>query len=253
MADKALERLALTNRPSAGTALSGMPLTGGSAPGLAVPGVLVLDVLDMGCGTGATALALRRQVRTSTYLCADLCPAMLQRARANLSDAGPGVLYAAMDAESPALAGAFDLVISNMALQWTTNPAAAIAGLWSLVRPGGLLALSLPGPETFCEWRQAHERLGLACGLWDYPGLPALAAMLPAGASLTEERHSMAFRRAIDFPRHLKALGGFIPRPGHAPLSPAMFKAVLSRLDADFPDGPRLTYQIFYALASKPG
>ncbi len=219
-------------------------------------------VLDMGCGTGNTALALAQHVSPGLYLCADLCPAMLQRARENFcrspalaesfNASRTAVLFAAMDAEYPALAGTFDLVISNMALQWTSNPATAIAGLWALVRPGGLLALSLPGPETFRQWRQAHERLGLACGLWEYPDLLALQDMLPVEAAVSQEHHTVKFARAIDFPRHLKALGGFIPRQGHAPLPPAHFRAVLGALDAAFPEGPELTYQIFYALASKP-
>jgi len=216
------------------------------------------SVLDMGCGTGNVALALGGHTGQGLYLCADLSPAMLARARGKLAEAGDhapyAAHYAAMDAERPALRGAFDLVISSMALQWTTNLAATVAGVWSLVRPGGLLAFALPGPETFREWRQAHQRLGLACGLWEYPDATALRAMLPAVAvTIREERRSVSFRRALDFPRHLKALGGFVPRPGHAPLPPVRFRAVLAELDAVFPNGPRLTYQLFYALASKPG
>ena len=211
-------------------------------------------ILDMGCGTGTVALALASHTEHGLYLCADLSPAMLSRARSTLARTGQISLFAAMDAERPALGKSFDLVISNMALQWTTNLHAAVARLWSLVRAGGLLAFSLPGPETFREWRSAHERLGLACGLWDYPGADALRAMLPQGTALTitEEHRTASFGRALDFPRHLKALGGAVPRMDHAPLSPAGFKAVLSELDAAFPHGPQMTYQLFYALVSKP-
>lgn len=212
-------------------------------------------ILDMGCGTGNVAMALGSHTGQGLHLCADLSPAMLSRARGRLTQVGQGALFAAMDAECPALRTSFDLVISSMALQWTSDPGAAVAGLWSLVRAGGLLAFALPGPETFGEWRRAHQRLGLDCGLWEYPDAQALRTMLPAGTTMfmKEERRRASFRSALDFPRHLKSLGGRVPRLGHAPLSPAQFKAVLAELDAAFPHGPRLTYHLFYVLASKPG
>lgn len=211
-------------------------------------------VLDMGCGTGALALELRSRLDVGRYLCADISPAMLRRAYAKLSQASPPVLLAAMDAAAPALKPGFDLVASSMALHWTSDIAASLAGLWELVNPGGLLAVAVPGEGTFQAWREAHIALGLPCALQDFPSAAQLAAMFPAAPRLTEEMHALPLVRALDLPRHLKAVGGTVPRSGHRPLTPGQFRAVLAALDARRDSqGPQpVGYHVLYALALKP-
>lgn len=208
-------------------------------------------VLDMGCGTGALALALRSRLDVGRYLCADISPAMLRRASAKLSHSSPAVLLAAMDAEAPAFKSGFDLVASSMALHWTQDMAASLAGLWELVNPGGMLAVAVPGERTFQAWRKAHESLSLPCALQDFPSPTQLAAMFPSAPRLTEEMHPLPLARALDLPRHLKAVGGTVPRSGHRPLTPGQFRAVLAALDTRLGQQP-IGYHVLYALALKP-
>jgi malonyl-CoA O-methyltransferase len=125
---------------------------------------------------------------------------------------------------------------------------AALAGLWDLLLPGGLLAVAVPGERTFRAWREAHERRGLPCGLQDFPSATQLAGLFPQPPAITEEHHPLALTRALDLPRHLKRVGGFVPRPGHVPLAPADFRAVLADLDAA---RPGMGYHVLYALAFK--
>lgn len=205
-------------------------------------------VLDMGCGTGALAAALFSRTRPSLYLCADISPPMLARARTKLAGARPAPIFAAMDASSPALKQRFSIVASNMALHWTPDMGAALARLWDLLLPGGMLAVAVPGKDTFKAWREAHERRGLSCGLQDFPSASALAGLFPATPRVTEEHHPLSLSRALDLPRHLKRVGGFVPRSGHVPLAPADFRAVLADLDAR---RPAMGYHVLYALAFK--
>jgi len=209
-------------------------------------------VLDVGCGTGALAAHLTATGLPGRYVCADISTDMLGRARARLAGASPRPMLAAMDLSNPALKPGFDLVASNMALHWVRDIASALAGLWELLAPGGLLAVAIPGAETFSAWRLAHERLGFSCGLQDFPTAEAFAAMFPVRPEILEERHALPLTRALDLPRHLKAVGGFVPRPGHVPLTPAQFRQVLAVLDAGGAGGHGMGYHVLHALASKP-
>lgn len=233
-------------------------------------------VLDMGCGTGGLAGHLLTSGKMESYLGADISPAMLARAKAKLAKATPKPLFAAMDASAPALKPGFDracpvqavegfatcarepgfhLVASNMALHWTQDLRAALSALWELVLPGGLLAVAIPGENTFRAWREAHERLGLPCGLQDFPSGSAFAGYFPASAILlgvTQEFRPLKLRSALDLPRHLKAIGGCVARSGHQPLTPDQFRAVLTELDQSGPGLPPLGYHVLYGLARKP-
>ena len=220
--------------------------------------------LDMGCGTGVLAAHLLASGKLGRYLCADIAPAMLDRARAKLlglpaepypADVPPGLawphpLFAVMDAAAPALKPGFHLAASNMALHWTANLGAVVAGLWKLVLPGGMLAVAIPGENTFRAWREAHERLILPCGLQDFPSAESFSQLFPVQPLMIEETHLLNLKHALDLPRHLKAVGGHVPRAGHKPLSPGQFRAVLAELDKA---RPPLGYHVLYALALKPG
>jgi malonyl-CoA O-methyltransferase len=154
-----------------------------------------------------------------------------------------------MDAAAPALSPGFHLVASNMALHWVADTAAVLNRLWELVLPGGMLAVAVPGEKTFASWRQAHQRLGLPCGLQDFLSATNLERLFPGAPTVTEQTIELHLARALDLPRHLKAVGGYVARSGHAPLTPGQFRAVLAALEAA---GSNTGYHVLYALALKP-
>jgi len=221
--------------------LAGLILARGLPPGA--------RVLDAGCGTGFLAERLIARGGIGRYVLADISPVMLGRARARLAGAAPGPLACAMDIQHPALRPGFDLVASSMALHWTEDMGRAVAALWKLLRPGGLLAVCVPGPDTFAPWRAAHRALDLPCGLQEFPTPEALAALFPVRPEITSQMLPVRLRGALDLPRHLRAVGGRVPRQGHAPLSPAQFRAVLRQADAS---REPMAYHALYALASRP-
>ena len=206
-------------------------------------------ILDMGCGTGGLATHLLASGKPGSYLCADISPAMLDRARAKLAGHDTRAQFACMDAAAPALLPGFHLVASNMALQWVKDTAAALNRLWELVLPGGMLAVAVPGENTFASWREAHQRLGLPCGLQDFLSAASLADVFPGAPHITEQNIELKLTQALELPRHLKAVGGYVARSGHRPLTPGQFRAVLAALDAT---GPSARYHVLYALALKP-
>jgi SAM-dependent methyltransferase len=104
-------------------------------------------VLDVACGTGLVARALRPHV--ARVLGVDITPEMLDRARPYLDE---GLLA---DAEAlPFAAGRFDLVVCRQGIQFLDAPR-AVAEMVRVTRPGGkvcLINLCAYGPEDRDEF-----------------------------------------------------------------------------------------------------
>jgi 2-polyprenyl-6-hydroxyphenyl methylase / 3-demethylubiquinone-9 3-methyltransferase len=100
------------------------------------------QVLDVGCGGGLLAETLagaRAQV-----IAIDLSPAMIAVARAHAAERALVVDYRLTSAEALAAsdAGRFDVVTCMEMLEHVPDPAAMVATLAGLVRPGGQLFVS---------------------------------------------------------------------------------------------------------------
>ena len=131
-------------------------------------------ILEFGCGTGNLTRALLGRFPAARLVATDLAPPMAALCRKRLY-AGGRLLSASMDAELPAFAaGSFDLVCGSLAAQWFSRPHQAFAALGALLRPGGVLALTTLGTDTFQEWRAAAALLGLSPAIPTYPSLTEL-------------------------------------------------------------------------------
>ena len=135
------------------------------------------DVLDIGCGAGATTLAAARLVGeggrcTGVDISAPLIAAARRRAEAG----GLGnCRFIAADAQQHAFEPAsVDAVISRFGVMFFADPVAAIANLRRALRPHGGLA--------FIAWRGAGENPFMtAAERAAAPLLPELPARDPAG------------------------------------------------------------------------
>jgi ubiquinone/menaquinone biosynthesis C-methylase UbiE len=98
-------------------------------------------VLEVGCGPGRLSIRLAGQHGLDvTGL--DLDPAMIQRARANADRAGNGDQRrpSFLVGDVAALAfpdGSFDMVVSTLSLHHWADPAAGLAEIGRVLRPGG--------------------------------------------------------------------------------------------------------------------
>ena len=121
-------------------------------------------VLDAGCGTGVAAVELQKRYPAAGVYALDLAPSMAARARGRSGPLqrlfGRGLRALCGDIECLPLRGnAFDLVWSNLALQWVNEPARAFAEFRRVLAPGGLLMFSTFGPDTLKELRAAYAGL----------------------------------------------------------------------------------------------
>jgi 2-polyprenyl-6-hydroxyphenyl methylase/3-demethylubiquinone-9 3-methyltransferase len=100
------------------------------------------QVLDVGCGGGLLAEALARRGAHVTAI--DLAPAMIETARLHAAEAGLAVDYRVQDANELAAQQphSFDVVCCMEMLEHVADPAAFLATLGRLVKPGGALFVS---------------------------------------------------------------------------------------------------------------
>jgi ubiquinone/menaquinone biosynthesis C-methylase UbiE len=113
------------------------------------PGMRVLDVC---CGSGASALAAAAVVGPSGYVLGlDLAAELLQLARTKAANRRlEHVEFRVGDMLNPAIAETdFDAVICVFGIFFVSDMAAAVRQLWQRVRSGGQLAISTWGPRFF--------------------------------------------------------------------------------------------------------
>lgn len=95
-------------------------------------------VLDIGCGAGATALALARQGARVTGV--DVSQSLIDRAKALAFEAELPASFIVADASTYGFEASFDVVVSRLGVMFFDDPSAAFANLHSALKPDGRLA-----------------------------------------------------------------------------------------------------------------
>lgn len=138
------------------------------------------DVIDLGCGAGATGPALAARFPDRRRIGVDLSPAMLAQAEA--TGAYDALVEADIARWSPATRPA--LIFSNATLQWLGEHATLLPALVRQLAPGGMLAVQMPRQTRAPShriWRDLVEE--------HFPGRAAKTAM--PGVAEPAEYHRM--------------------------------------------------------------
>lgn len=128
-------------------------------------------VLDIGCGTGWSSLAMVRRFPTVTHLTGvDPAQGMLDQLAAKLPEFGDvAVDLRAEDVMAMGVApGSYDAVISSMAMHWFPDKAGATVAMAAALRPGGVLGILCSGAGGEGEFREVLRNLPApGCPEWD--------------------------------------------------------------------------------------
>lgn len=111
-------------------------------------------VVDLGCGTGELTAALVARLGASEVLGLDNAETMLAEARGR---AGGALRFDHADIAAFHEPGAWDVVLSNAALQWLPDHAAVLARWVASLRPGGQLAVQVPANADHATHLLADE------------------------------------------------------------------------------------------------
>ena len=118
-------------------------------------------VLDVGCGTATTTLAIASAVGpTGSVVGCDISPTMIDAARARIKDT-PQVSLAIADVQTADLVQAdpFDAVYSRFGVMFFADPVTAFANIGAAVRPGGRIVFVCWQHEDLNEWMALPARI----------------------------------------------------------------------------------------------
>jgi malonyl-ACP O-methyltransferase BioC len=206
-------------------------------------------VLEIGCGTGLlTRLLLRRISGMDELFLNDLVPDFACRLALECTERAPTVHFLPGDIETLPLPGCFDLIISSSALHWLDDLSGLLTKLAVCLKPGGIIAFSLYGPNNLHEIRELTG-LGLPCH-----SLPELTNLLDSSLSLlhgSEEQAQLHFASPQEVLRHLRQTG--VNALSRSPWNRARLEQFCAAYRRRFSAGGRvtLTYHPMYCLSSK--
>jgi SAM-dependent methyltransferase len=118
-------------------------------------------VLDIGCGAGATTLAVARQLGpTGHALGVDISQPMIAAAQARTAKDGASATFACADAQTyPFEPGGFDAIVSRFGVMFFEDPVAAFTNLRRAASPNAALRMAVWRSPADNPFMTAAERV----------------------------------------------------------------------------------------------
>ena len=231
-------------------------------------------VLDAGCGTGEAVGELSIRYPGARVVALDLALPMVAAARerarhgrslmrrllpAALSGAARAPWFVCGDVNALPLRGvAFDLVWSNLALQWVNDLPRAFAEMRRVLKVGGLLSFTTFGPDTLREVRSAFGRADGHTHTNRFVDMHDIGDMLVhagfADPVVDMEQITVTYAGPDALLRELKHLGATNATRGrpHGLMGRRRWQKVLAALEAMRRDGRiPATFEVVYGHAWK--
>lgn len=222
-------------------------------------------VLDVGSGTGWGTRQLGERYPKAEVTALDIAIGMLQVARGTSGwwkklFAGKRENFLCADVEAlPVAPGSFDMVWSNLALQWCNDLPATFVELQRVLRAEGLLIFSSFGVDTLHELRTAFHDVDGYNHLNRFADMHDIGDMLvAAGFSdpvMEMERITLTYNDIRAVMQDLKSIGAHNATAGRA--TGMMGKAAWQRVTENYEKMRRdgklpATFEIVYGHAWKP-
>lgn len=168
-------------------------------------------VLDLGCGTGHATRGLQKLYRGAEVIGVDFSLAMATRARGGVRFGRRPIALCADMERLPLADASVDVVFSNLAFQWSSDPVRLFGEVRRVLRPDGAFMFSSFGPDTLMELRDAWAAIDDRVHVSRFPDMHDIGdAMLGAGLVDPVMDVDRQQRRYDDLPalmRSIKAIG----------------------------------------------
>lgn len=210
-------------------------------------------VIEFGCGTGFVSRQLTDLFPDRNLIFTDAAPAMVNFTRDQIG-AEPRNTFDILDAETLlADEPTYALVISSFAAQWFRDPAYTLGQWLEVIKPGGLLLAAFPGSESFPEWKQHAQSLGLPFTGNTLPDTEEMVIKLSSGGTQVdyyEDTITQHFESAADFFGHLKTIGAGKQLKGR-PLSPKEMRLLIDHWNGQTEGSITVSYHIVFLAVKK--
>jgi len=187
------------------------------------------NILEIGCGTGFLTKLLVQKYPESQITATDISGKMIEKCKSKI----PFIHFEKTDGETFESTEKYDLIISNMTVQWFENPVMGIDRLKEFLNPNGNLLFSTLGSKSFHQWRGILKHINLSDGILVTPDYKYL---------IHEEEEQAIYQKGIDFIKNLKDIGAH--KSDAKPLSPAQLKQACAMLESKYYGG--ITWHILY-------
>ena len=170
-----------------------------------------LRIIDLGCGSGYCAEALKRRYRKAEVIAVDFALPMCRLAAARSAFLRPLRAVCAEVSSLPFASRSADLVVANLALHWAEDLPRLFNGLRLILRPGGLLLFSIPGTDSLKEMKIASNKAGLSNAIREFRDMHDIGdALLAAGFRepvMDAETITVSYRNYANLLEELQATG----------------------------------------------
>lgn len=210
-------------------------------------------ILEIGCGTGFVTEGLIELLPDRRLEVTDIAPEMVEACKTKFKDHEKASFHT-LDAEHlEAEPETYAMTVSGFVAQWFDHPAITLGKFLEATKPGGLLLGSFPGNESFPEWRECCQELGIPFTGNELPDTEEILIKLSGGpvqVDYYEDTVTRQFDSAADFFRHIKKLGAGTQQSGRH-LSPKELKLLINHWDEKSDGQIDVSYHVVFLAVKR--
>lgn len=211
------------------------------------------SVLDLGCGTGTMAIKLQQKAPAAEIHAIDIAEGMIREAqKRSIQEKVPQINFQLGDMEYiPYPAESFDLVVSNLSLQWLENPQQCFSEVQRVLKPEGRFIFTTVIDGSLSELQATYEKIKHA---YTHPLLAPMrikdalntAGLIIFGAETFA--NTIYYKTFTDMLDSIRGIGA------KAHQAKPLTKTKLAQLTKLYPHNPQgypVTYEVMFCTALK--